>query len=500
MNRGILDSGGRNNNHKKKKNADVGIGSFTKSGGTLNGTNPLKDVVSSSVIDEPMAMEVQSPLVDNTNAVKSGVGSYPSLPTQGTTPAGNTLESIRAISERFVNTVYGFFLGKRVAYPVVANDVRNTWGKFGLVKSMLNSSTGLFSFKFSSMEDVGNVPLWVKLHGVPVTAFSEDGLSAIATKLGTPLMLDSYTSYMCLQSWGRSSYARAMIELRAEVELKDTIVVAMPKIIREGYNCTVRVEYEWKPPRCLCCKVFGHIKEECPKNIGMGVAKNLKKPSQTSRGVPVAPKVGFKPTKEYRHVPKKLTANSSGNKKKGVDPTNEISSDFFDKKYTDEKALDYEQNEPNMDMFLRYGCVVGKSNGQLTKVVEIDFPISDTLQTELQTMRYLSRQADIVEFKGNDDSMMVDKLPKDEAKMRLKAAGRSKEVTKSCRVSSNILKGRLEFTIRIGVLQVIEKASDDRFVHRGNGYSQKDKNKVVTDINKKDKNQAKTDKIEHGME
>ncbi|GJW82298.1 hypothetical protein Tco_0146273 [Tanacetum coccineum] len=34
----------------------------------------------------------------------------------------------------------------------------------------------------------------VKLHGVPVTAFSEDGLSATATKLDTPLMLDSYTS------------------------------------------------------------------------------------------------------------------------------------------------------------------------------------------------------------------------------------------------------------------------------------------------------------------
>ncbi|GJS26657.1 T-complex protein 1 subunit delta [Tanacetum coccineum] len=77
--------------------------------------------------------------------------------------------------------------------------------------------------------------VWVKLHGVPVTAFSEDGLSAIATKLGTPLMLDSYTADMCMQSWGRSSYARAMIKFRADVELKDNIVAAMPKITREGY-------------------------------------------------------------------------------------------------------------------------------------------------------------------------------------------------------------------------------------------------------------------------
>ncbi|GJY16731.1 hypothetical protein Tco_0387153 [Tanacetum coccineum] len=91
-------------------------------------------------------------------------------------------------------------------------------------------------------EDVSTVPVWVKLHGVPVTDFSEDVLSAIATKLGTPLMLDSYTSDVCMQSWGRSSYTRAMIELRADMELKDNIVVAMPKITREGhYTCNIRV-------------------------------------------------------------------------------------------------------------------------------------------------------------------------------------------------------------------------------------------------------------------
>ncbi|GJY81713.1 putative reverse transcriptase domain-containing protein [Tanacetum coccineum] len=130
------------------------------------------------------------------------------------------------------NTAYGFFLGKRVAYPVVANYVRNTWGKYGLVRSMFSLSTELFSFHFSFMvgldamlengpwfirnnplilrkwhpdekllkEDVSTIPVWVKLHGVPVTAFSEDDLSIIATKLGTPLMLDSYTADMCMQS------------------------------------------------------------------------------------------------------------------------------------------------------------------------------------------------------------------------------------------------------------------------------------------------------------
>nr|GEW64182.1 hypothetical protein [Tanacetum cinerariifolium] len=107
------------------------------------------------------------------------------------------------------------------------------------------SSTRLFSFQFTSMDgldamlencpwfirnnplilkkwhpdenllkkDVSIVPVCVKLHGVPVTAFTGDGLSAIPTKLGTPLMFVFYTSDMCMQSLGRSSYARVMIEL-----------------------------------------------------------------------------------------------------------------------------------------------------------------------------------------------------------------------------------------------------------------------------------------------
>ncbi|GKD20041.1 hypothetical protein Tco_1221744 [Tanacetum coccineum] len=120
-----------------------------------------------------------------------------------------------------------------------------------------------------------------------MTAFSDDGLSVIATKHGTPLMLDSYTSNMCMQSWGRSSFTRAMIELRVDVELKDTIMVAIPKLV-----------------------------DECPKNIGSDVAKNLKNHRQAARGMSVGRKVGFKPVKQvYRPVSSKNIASTSGQKK-----------------------------------------------------------------------------------------------------------------------------------------------------------------------------------------
>ncbi|GKC90194.1 putative reverse transcriptase domain-containing protein [Tanacetum coccineum] len=255
--------------HRNSMNTSLGIGVSTESDDTMNEDTPVgvasaaKEGVTPSVVDMMVGMEKISSLEDTTVS-----DAFPPLTTPVTTTAGNApskssyanitgkpsgkkvkvhtlftprgngidvvvpVDSIRAISERFANTTYGFFLGKNVAYPVVANYVRNTWGKYGLVRSMFNSSTGLFSFQFSSMdgldsmlengpwfirnnplilkkwhpnenllkEDVSNVPVWVKLQGVPVTAFSEDGLSAIATKLGTPLMLDSYTSDMCMHS------------------------------------------------------------------------------------------------------------------------------------------------------------------------------------------------------------------------------------------------------------------------------------------------------------
>nr|GEX83966.1 hypothetical protein [Tanacetum cinerariifolium] len=74
-------------------------------------------------------------------------------------------------------------------------------------------------------EDVCNILVWMKFHDITITVFTEDGLSVIATKLGNPLMLDSYTAAMCTNSWGRASNARAMVELQADFELKDTIMV-----------------------------------------------------------------------------------------------------------------------------------------------------------------------------------------------------------------------------------------------------------------------------------
>ncbi|GJS88484.1 hypothetical protein Tco_0771120 [Tanacetum coccineum] len=98
-----------------------------------------------------------------------------------------------------------------------------------------------------------------------------------------------------------------MVELRADVKLKETHVVVVPKFVGESYTMsTISVEYEWTPPRCSSCKV----------------------------GLKLSSKVQFKPTKQvYQHVSKKNGASSSwlrkGDNSNVVSSTHRISDKAF---------------------------------------------------------------------------------------------------------------------------------------------------------------------------
>lgn len=86
-----------------------------------------------------------------------------------------------------------------------------------------------------SKDNVTKVHIWVKIHKVPVVAYCEDGLSLIATQIGKHVMLDAFTSAMCNDPWGRIGYARALIEVSADKDLKKEVTVAIPLIDGEGY-------------------------------------------------------------------------------------------------------------------------------------------------------------------------------------------------------------------------------------------------------------------------
>ncbi|GJX04697.1 hypothetical protein Tco_0190613 [Tanacetum coccineum] len=58
------------------------------------------------------------------------------------------MEAIDEIKARFVNTLYGFPVGKRLAFPMVENYVKYAWAKYGLKRVMMHH--GFFMFQFDS--------------------------------------------------------------------------------------------------------------------------------------------------------------------------------------------------------------------------------------------------------------------------------------------------------------------------------------------------------------
>ncbi|XP_022037550.1 uncharacterized protein LOC110940279 [Helianthus annuus] len=163
-------------------------------------------------------------------------------------------------------------------------------------------------------KEVKKLQVWVKIHDVPIAAYTEDGLSMIATAIGEPKMLDTYTSSMCTDTWGRSSYARALVEISAENGFKEEMVIAVPELEGEGFSKMIlSVEYEWSPLRCAHCKVFGHSDDSCPRQPrrapkGPVTGQNKQEGSNTRKQVkqPVVDKEGF------TDVDRKKAARKSG--------------------------------------------------------------------------------------------------------------------------------------------------------------------------------------------
>ncbi|GKE90329.1 hypothetical protein Tco_1567804, partial [Tanacetum coccineum] len=60
--------------------------------------------------------------------------------------------------------------------------------------------------------------------------------------------------------------------------------MAVPNIERTRYTKeTIRVEYEWEPPRCSTCLIFSHSLDDCPKAPKRVVNGKDKCKGQTSR-------------------------------------------------------------------------------------------------------------------------------------------------------------------------------------------------------------------------
>ncbi|KAL0455411.1 UNVERIFIED_CONTAM: hypothetical protein Slati_0880300 [Sesamum latifolium] len=104
------------------------------------------------------------------------------------------------------------------------------------------------------------VPVWIHIHHLPMEYLTEDGLSAVASGIGTPLYTDKITKN-CL----RMDFARVCVMLDYQSKLPKHLVV-ISSILREGKELPIKVDiqYEWLSLRCKQCCSLGHNTSACP--------------------------------------------------------------------------------------------------------------------------------------------------------------------------------------------------------------------------------------------
>ncbi|GAA0143144.1 hypothetical protein LIER_03897 [Lithospermum erythrorhizon] len=101
-----------------------------------------------------------------------------------------------------------------------------------------------------------SVPTWVLFHDVPLSVWSESGLSKIASKVGIPMYTDKFTKERT-----KMSYARCLVD----VDVSKPPVLEFGVKLPGGKRYNQKVTYECYPDYCCDCKAFGHNVFKCPK-------------------------------------------------------------------------------------------------------------------------------------------------------------------------------------------------------------------------------------------
>jgi hypothetical protein len=178
-------------------------------------------------------------------------------------------------------SLVGQFLDKPLPYYIVKRFVDNLWAQYGKVEVFLLEN-GLYLFRFSDektrdevMEaklwniankplilrkwtpgmqllklSLSNVPMWIKLHNLPIEFGSNTCLSYAASGVGKPLCADSVTEEQL-----RLGFARVLVEVNIDSDFPQEIEI----VGADGSKVAVGIEYPWLPVKCKKCKAFGHL-------------------------------------------------------------------------------------------------------------------------------------------------------------------------------------------------------------------------------------------------
>ncbi|XP_043714486.1 uncharacterized protein LOC122662844 [Telopea speciosissima] len=196
-------------------------------------------------------------------------------------------KDLSAERDRWESTLVGYVFGPRPSFTAMKRFTAEKWGHVGAVE-VFGLESGIFIFDFQRIElsnqildegpwTFGNrpliirhwtldilltrkeehqLPLWVRLYGLNLHFWGTQALGKIASVLGKPICVDRRTSQR-----ERLSFACFWVLVKATDGLPSSIPIALD----DGTIVEQHVMYDWAPPLCNACKVFGHTDSTCPK-------------------------------------------------------------------------------------------------------------------------------------------------------------------------------------------------------------------------------------------
>nr|GEW01899.1 hypothetical protein [Tanacetum cinerariifolium] len=186
-------------------------------------------------------------------------------------------------SKKWDKTLCGYFVGSSMAINELRYNLRRMWSRHGF-KDIVDYNNGVYFMKFhfeagiDFIREPEKIPLWIKMGNVPLEAWTVNGISALASRVGKPLVMDNVIASMCKVGVGRIGFARVLVEVDAKKALPSEIEVVYKNSLKEVIcKKSVIVCYDWKPPVCSTCCVFGHTLLRCGKSKSRSNADNIPK-------------------------------------------------------------------------------------------------------------------------------------------------------------------------------------------------------------------------------
>jgi len=111
-------------------------------------------------------------------------------------------------------------------------------------------------FEEEAQPEMKLIPLWVTLSNIPPTMFTDKGLEFLASAVGKPIRLHPKT-----ESCVSFDEAQLLVEADLTKELPKEYAIMGEE---DGeLDSVINYSYPWLPPRCTCCKKWGHLHSTC---------------------------------------------------------------------------------------------------------------------------------------------------------------------------------------------------------------------------------------------